>query len=83
MGQSSRADTKKNRRKPGRVFCVNSKTGIEGACSTAVRDLSFDFFLLTSVPTRHPSEEQSRLVASRSCNPRKQSALKQSTEHFV
>lgn len=76
-----------------RDFCVSSKTGIEGACSTAVRDLSFDFFLLTLCPcwhprrpyrlTHHPSEEQSRLVASRSCNPRKQSALKQSTEHFV
>lgn len=49
-GQNSRADTKKNRRKAGDLFCVRSKTGIESACSTAVRDLSFDFFLLTLRP---------------------------------
>lgn len=70
-------------------FCVRSKQGSRGLVQPLCEiSISFPFYL--TLPcwrphrlTHHLSEEQNQLVACRCCDPRKQSALKQSTEHFV
>lgn len=77
--------------KLGEYFVWGQNRDREGLFNRCARSLFLFFFIDPSTLlcwrphrlTHHLSEDQNRLVASRCCDPRKQSALKQSTEHFV
>lgn len=79
-----RGQGKKNHRKLGECFVCGQNRDREGLWLVQPLykiSLSFPFYL--TLPCCHLAEEQNRLVACPCCDPRKQNALKQSTEHLV